>query len=331
MKRILLVTLCVAPACGVFRDSERDKRLATYQQNAASYYEGKRYDQAEDQVQRGLELEPANYKLNLILAMLYLQKGQADHGHLEPAKEQFEKTFALRSSSRLDTRSYLGYGLVNQKLATVRRAEASRLRKEASTGLLPREEAGRRLARAGELETMAAAELEEAKRSFERLIAAGDQVRTAHYQMVQVATLMGRTAEAMQHGAQFLDLAQERRAQIELALQRSFNAPAEALMREELKEMKANELEIRGLLANLAFDHGEHRTAVVHLDRILELDPTRSPDYFNRARCHFAMKNMTAARNDLEVFLRQTPLSFESAQVKEANDMLRTIERELKG
>jgi hypothetical protein len=43
------------------------------------------------------------------------------------------------------------------------------------------------------------------------------------------------------------------------------------------------------------------------------------------------MKNMTAARNDLEVFLRQTPLSFESAQVKEANDMLRTIERELKG
>ncbi len=219
---------------------------------------------------------------------------------------------------------------MNQKRATLRWSEANRLRMEASTGLLPREAAGRRLARADELEALAVTDLEEAKRSFERLIAEGDQVVTAHYQLVQVATLMGRTAEAIQHGASFLDLVQGRRAQIEAALAKSFNAPAEAMMRQELKELKANEVEIRGLLANLAFDLGDHRTAISHLDRILALDPTRSADYFNRGRCHFAMKNMTSARNDLEVFLRQTPLSFESSQVKEANEMLRAIEQDLK-
>ena len=75
---LALALSTTAAACGTFVNSEDQKRLASYQGNAQTYYEGRRYDQAEDQVRKGLEIDAKDYKLNVILGWIHLQRAQAN-------------------------------------------------------------------------------------------------------------------------------------------------------------------------------------------------------------------------------------------------------------
>jgi predicted Zn-dependent protease len=325
---LLLLGALLAGGCGVLALSAEDKKaLANHQANAQLYYDGQKYDQAEDQVSKGLALDPKDYKLNLVLAMILLQRGKNDPKWLPEAKDQFDKTLGLRASGKLDSRTHMGVGLCSQRMAQVLKSKAVVSRKEADSGALSPSEKQARLARAEQFDKDAAGYLVEARESFQLLLESGELTALAHYHLFQVATLEKRLADAQKHGNDFRTEARQRQAFLTKQLETSFDANREDTLRGQQRELRAQELEVLGLLANIAFEQNDARTALTHLDELLKLDTTRTPDYLNRARCLVALKNYTRAKEDVEVFLQKTQLPFESSQVKEALELRRQLEQ----
>ena len=109
MRRIL--PLCLLASCGIFGlSSEEAQQLASYQQNAATYWENGDLGQAIDQAQRGLEIAPDDYKLLTIWGYSLLRLSGNDEARLQGAKRHFERLMGMRSMSQHNPQALLGYG-----------------------------------------------------------------------------------------------------------------------------------------------------------------------------------------------------------------------------
>jgi hypothetical protein len=122
-------------ACSSLAGEDRD-RLASYQRQAATYFDGAKYGQALNQIERGLELDPHDYKLNALKgSILLLASGDAngtDHKKLDEATALLEEQFAARALDRHEPHLLLYYALALQKQGLRRLGEAVRLEGQAT-------------------------------------------------------------------------------------------------------------------------------------------------------------------------------------------------------
>ena len=87
------------------------------------------------------------------------------------------------------------------------------------------------------------------------------------------------------------------------------NTPGyEDVLKRQLAELRDEELEVRSLLAGHYYTQKNHLAALEMLNRVLDLDPKRSVDYYNRGRVLLRLDRDDAAKADFRKFLATTEL-----------------------
>ncbi len=310
----LLSLLC---ACSSLAQDERTK-LTSYQRNAALYFEGSRLDQAMIQCEKGLELEPDDYKLKAIKGAILLRASgtasSTDHKRLDEATKVLAEVHDQRSNSRHEPSVLLYYGQALQKQG--QRHLGAAIRAEGDAQRTPDAKV------AGELQEQAAAEralatadLQQAWDLFGVLIERGEILRFAHNHRMQIAGLRKEDAVFTAEAEQFLLQSQKAKDSVAKQVQDAKSVDFEAERMRTLAELKSEELEVRSLVADFHFDRKNYDSALTQLNRVLEIDPQRSTDYYNRGRVLLELGKQDEARRDFLRFLQTTSLPTSADQV----------------
>jgi tetratricopeptide (TPR) repeat protein len=90
------------------------------------------------------------------------------------------------------------------------------------------------------------------------------------------------------------------------------------------------ELQARGLLHSLYFRSQNQDRALAHLNKILEIDPTRADEYYNRGQIYLRLGQRKKAKKDLETFLRLSSITEDSPRWKEVNRQVAKLALELR-
>lgn len=313
-------------SCGLLGSSSEDREaVARYQRNASLYYEGGNFDQALDQARRGLEIDPDDYKLQYIKGWCYLRQVPQDPSMLPQAVAQFETVMAYRAPEDHGPQVLLGYAMCQQKLAQQRLEQAQSLRDELSRVKFDAQEIAQRQAQALVHENVAHGHLDIAVRHLQILIDRGDQLREAHRNLMQTLALDGKYDEAVLHGAKFLERNRQEKARIDAQLEQTTEVTYEQKLYQERDQLIDVELQVRGFLANLFYKQAAYQQAVDQLNAILEEDPTRSIDYYNRGLNLQALELRDEAANDFNRFLATSKLPPGNERVAEAQRRLREL------
>ena len=316
-----LAALFLLCSCGMLGpNSEQRQQLYFHQSNAKLYYESRHFDQALDQIQRGLAIEPDDYQLHLVKSMTLLRVAQErnDPAKLREAERSFDHLMTLRKVDKLEPQALLGYALMQQRLGLEQSTEAERIREELKRTAWSELERTQREAKANEHEQKAQSFMNIAERQLADLLKRGDLPDLAEYHLLQILSLQGRLAEAIEHGHAYLKHSAKNQALHHTNIERTPSVAYESFQRKELQDLINQEIEVRALLANLHFKLGQHAEVVAELDRVLALDPTRSIDYFNRGRSLKALGKTELMRRDYQKFVATTKLPPGSAQVTDA-------------
>jgi tetratricopeptide (TPR) repeat protein len=306
-------------ACLVGCRTEQERRaIEAHTENARYWYEHGDLPRARQQATRGLELDPDDEELLLLLGWIHLRSGARDD--VWRAEEYFER---LRAGwfEKEDYRAVLGHGISLRRQAAYLRAAADAL--EAGdvpfAGTDAEAEVERLRERAEERELRSIDTLERTLRLHTDNPLALDNLQ-------QIYGMRGDWDLALARGTRFLDLAQQSEKLWRGILERpGLPADDERLARERIEENVQRQVATRGLLANVCFKQERYAQAAEHLDALLRLDPTRASEYLNRARCRMALGQNEGAREDLQEFLKRTPLPFEAEPVKQVYEWLRTL------
>jgi tetratricopeptide (TPR) repeat protein len=300
------------------RSEQVRRAIEAHTENARYWYEHGDLPRARQQAARGLELDPDDENLLLLLGWIHLRSGTRDDVWL--AEQYFER---LRAGwfEKEDYRVVLGHGIALRRQAAYLRAAADAL----EAGDAPftgedREGEGVRLReRAQERELRSIDTLELTLRLHPDNPLALDNLQ-------QLYGMRGEWDLALVRGVRFLELAQQSEKLWRGILERAgLPAEDEKMARERIEENVQRQVATRGLLANVCFKQERFAQAAEHLDDLLRLDPTRASEYLNRARCRMALGQNEGAREDLHEFLKRTPLPFEAGPVKQVYEWLRTL------
>ncbi|MCK5942582.1 MAG: hypothetical protein KAI24_11465 [Planctomycetes bacterium] len=297
----LLLLLC---GCSTL-SPEQEEMLVTCKRNAPIYFEGGKLEQAMIQVERGLDIDPEDYKLNAIKGAILLRASERNPKLLDRATRQLEVVFERRSPLRHEPYVLLYYGLAQQKQGLRSLGEAIRLEDRARRTPDKRDEL---LAQAQQQREQAEQRLEDADGLLQHLLDLGALLRVTHKHRLQIA-LQRRDDKQFEESAKaFLkESAKEQavvRAKVENTLTPQFEAEQTAL----LQDLRAEEIEVRALYADWLFDRRQLEATLAQLDRVLELDPKRANDYYNRGRVLMALERKDAAKRDFRLFLSMSQL-----------------------
>lgn len=317
----LLCLTCALVACRSFYGEEAEN-LARYQYNAQRYFDDAhnlvgsnllaKLDQAMDQVDRGLEIEPDDYKLLSLKATILLRQSKAGGGAgdrlLQEAETLFQEVYGTRSPSRHERHLLFNYTMALQAQGIRNLTETQRLREAAARGAPGSGDAAANQARAAEHEAVGRSKLMQARDVLGVLHERGDLPRLVHFHSMQIAAALGDHAGTVAQGKAYLDAARADQQRLKDEIVRTPNVSFERVRRTDLQQLQREELEARTFLANLHYDRGEYEAALQHLDVVLELDPARSSDYYNRGRCLRALGRVEAAKADFRKFLATSDL-----------------------
>ncbi|HEX5052220.1 MAG TPA: tetratricopeptide repeat protein [Planctomycetota bacterium] len=301
------VLLAFLSACTAISTEDGD-RLASHQRNAKYYFDGGRLPQAMDQIERGLEIAPDDYMLNSLKGAVLLRSSASaqstDHKRLDEATEVLAKVYETRSANRHQPYLLLNYALALQKQGQRHLGEAIRLEGQAT-----------RTPNASELEDKAKAErqlandnLIAARDMLGVLIERGEVLRIAHNHRFQIAEQLGDQKLIAESSKAYLEQVAADQAAAQREIERTVEAKWEAEQLATLRSLREEELEVRAILAKSEYDRQDYVSALTHLNRVLELDPQRSVDYYNRGRVLLDLKQTDAAKKDFERFLATTNL-----------------------
>jgi tetratricopeptide (TPR) repeat protein len=306
MKRPLLPLLLLA-SCSTLSSEERDK-LAFHQRNAKTYYDSGKFEQSLGQVDRGLRFDPDDYLLNALHGAILLRfSGSAlgtDHRQLDEATAILAKVYEQRSVGRHEPYLLLNYALALQKQGRRRLGEALSLEDQAT-----RAPNGAELrATAEQTRSAGQQQLREARRLLLAMVERGDQPRLGNYHLMLLAQDLADPQGFDVAAKGYLDqLAKDRRI-----LTRNRDLAVSPVYEQEfdelLAELKREEIDARSLLAEEHFFRKQYEASVAMLDRVLELDPGRTVDYYNRGRALLELGRAEAAHADFRKFLAQTDL-----------------------
>lgn len=324
MRRLaFLLLLC---ACSSLTSDERS-RLTSYQRNAALYYDGNRLGQALGQIEGGLALDPDDYKLNTLLgAVLLRQSGSSlgtDHQMLDRATEVLAKVFEERSLARHEPALLLNYALALQKQGRRHLGEAIRLEGQASRTPVgdPREAL---VAEAATERSKATAQMQQADGLLAQLVERGELLRIAHNHRLQIARELGDDAAFRRESDAFLVQSQKAIDLTKKRIDETTNAAYEADQQRVLRDLRDEHLLVRSLCADFHWDKQQYEPALLHLNRVLEIDPRRFGDYYNRGRVLLALGRAEDAKADFRRFLADPSLPSSSDR---ATFALQALER----
>ena len=311
--------LFLLASCSFFGSpKQNDQDLAQHQSTASLYYEGNRYPQALDQVRKGLQIAPDDYKLLTIRAWCYLQLSLASPSRLAQAAKEFERIMELR---RLDSQSpqvLLGYGMCHEKIALTKRSEIVARREQLRRGKHDEAETAMATAEFSEIEASAAKHLREAEQLFTILVTRGDLLLQAQNQLMQVRALRKNYQGSLSAGTAYMERAQTQADNIQTKLGRTTVISYEAELHKQLNNLTDKMLTVREFLANVFFELGRIEEAAAELDTVIKIDPVRTSAYFNRAKILQRLDRKSDARRDYEKFLATTRLPPGSQQFTEA-------------
>jgi tetratricopeptide (TPR) repeat protein len=313
-----LPLLFVFAACTALSPDER-QQLASYQSNAQLYFDGGKLDQALGMIQRGLELDPYDYKLRSLQgATLLRQSGPplgGDHSKLDAALADLEQVYGWRAPERHDTHLLFFYALARQKQGLRLTAEAARQQgaarnSAAATGAAAATEAS------AQQEFAAAAEV------LQIVLDRGEQLRLCHYHLMQIAALTHDADGVVRHGNAYLDAAGKEQALRRSNYERTTVLPYESEQKTALETLRDEEIQVRTFLANRLFDQKDYALALTHVDAVLALDPTRSANHYNRGRILRLLGRTEEAKADMRKFLATTTLPPDNPKVVDAVEIL---------
>lgn len=299
-----LLFLC---ACSSLSSEQRDQ-LTGHVRNAKYYYEGGRLDQAMGQIDRGLELDPDNYILQTLRGTVLLRQSSSalgtDHRLLDAATEALRAVYETRAADRHEPSLLLTYALALQKQGRRRLGEALRLRGQASRTPDPTE----LLAQAEGQQEEALTLLTDARAALQVLVERGEVLRVAHNHLLQIAQDLQDDAAFATAGTAYLMQSEKDQKVVQVEIDRTTEPIYEAEQLRNLRSMQAEELEVRTLLAEHHFGRQQYDAALQQLNRILEIDPQRTVDYYNRGRVLLELKRGEEAKADFRKFLAMPEL-----------------------
>ena len=304
MMRRYALPLLLLCGCKTTTPEERDM-LTACQRNAPIYFEGGKLEQAMIQAERGLEIDPDDYKLNAIKGAILLRASERDAKLLDKATRQLELVYERRSPMRHEPYVLLYYGLAQQKQGLKNLGEAIRLEDRAQRVVEKRDEYA---AQAAKQRALADARLADADQQLGYLLDLGALLRIAHKHRLQIALQRGDDQEFERSAEAFLKESAEEQAFVQGEVQRTETPDYEAEQYAYLRELRAEEIEVRALYANWLFDRKQLEGTLSQLNRVLELDPKRSNDYYNRGRVLLKLERKDAAKRDFRMFLATSSL-----------------------
>ena len=304
MMRRYALPLLLLCGCKTTTPEERDM-LTACQRNAPIYFEGGKLEQAMIQAERGLEIDPDDYKLNAIKGAILLRASERDAKLLDKATRQLELVYERRSPMRHEPYVLLYYGLAQQKQGLKNLGEAIRLEDRAQRVVEKRDEYA---AQAAKQRALADARLADADEQLGYLLDLGALLRIAHKHRLQIALQRGDDQEFERSAEAFLKESAEEQAFVQGEVERTETPDYEAEQYAYLRELRAEEIEVRALYANWLFDRKQLEGTLSQLNRVLELDPKRSNDYYNRGRVLLKLERKDAAKRDFRMFLATSSL-----------------------
>lgn len=326
MRSTAVLTLLLAAACGTLSTADNE-RLAQFQRNARLYYEGGKMEQCRGMIERGLALDPHNYQLQSQLGMVLLRQSAAETGSrqdklLDEAMAQLTEVQNQRAPADHMPYQLLTYGIALQRVAMRHTATAAQLRDSASRLPAGSTDAKVQQNQADEHQALARVGNLRARDTLDVLLKRGELLLLAHKHLMEVATALGNYEEAFKQGDAFLRQAALEKA-VALKKIREATKPAfEVEQRQNIEDLRLQEIETRSLLANIHYDRGDFAKAVQQLDVVLQLDPNRSADYYNRARALRELGRDEESRADFRRFLMYSELPDNSPKKADAAQAL---------
>lgn len=287
---------------------DEERMLAQYEGNARQYYEGGQYERAIQQAQRALELDSGNETARLVLAWSHLQRDTRDDvWNAEPIFRKLSGGFF----SKENREAVLGHGFALRRQGDFLAAAAERAAKESPPSTVER------------LREQAGEKYEEATGRLKRAYALDPEATDALAALQQIYALQGNYAESIRYGEQYVAAAAKSWPFWEKQILRTdISAEEERVVRARYESSRRKEIASRSLLASCQFKQEKYPLALTELDTVLQLDPDRVEEYFNRALCREKIGELIGAVQDMETFLKKTPLGFESSQVRKAYDSI---------
>ena len=284
---------------------EEQETLTACQRNAPIYFEGGKLEQAMIQAERGLEIDPDDYKLNAIKGAILLRASERNAKLLDRATQQLAAVYERRSPLRHEPYVLLYYGLAQQKQGLKNLGEAIRLEGRAQRA---GDQGAPFAAKALEQRELADARLAEADGLLEHLLDLGSLLRIAHKHRLQIALQRGDDREFERSAEAFLKESAGEQEFVRGEVERTQTPEYEAEQYVYLRELRAEEIEVRALYADWLYQRQQLQGTLSQLNRVLELDPKRSNDYYNRGRVLMALEREEAAKRDYRMFLSMSTL-----------------------
>jgi hypothetical protein len=308
--------------------------LKSHQRNASFYYEGGNLAQAMGQIEKGLELDPDDYKLNSLKGAVLLKTSAdsqgTDHKQLDEATQLLARIYEFRSPSRHEPYLLFNYALALQKQGRRHLGEAVRLEGQASRA--PEPENKTLLESAKKEHEVATEDLVKARELLSLLIERGELLRYAHNHQLQIAQDLGDDAAFQAAGKAYLEQVAKDEQVEKTRVETTKAAAHEAERFKALRALFAEEVEVRILLAEhyhlrAAKTTGEEaqklrEEELANLNKILDRNPQRSADYYNRGCVLLELKQEEAAKADFRRFLATTTLPATNEKKKHALEAL---------
>jgi tetratricopeptide (TPR) repeat protein len=313
----LLMLLC---GCTTLSNDDLDQ-LASAQRNASSYFEGGKLNQTLLQVERGLDIEPDDYKLNVLKGASLLRLSERDVTKIDEATEILERVYDWRSPMRHEPAELFYLGLARQRQGLRYLAEAIRVEDRARRAP-DKKRHNEFVAQSKTARANAKAQLELANEVFDVLIDRGDSLRLTHNHRMQVSRQLGNDEEFAESAKAFFEITAKQQKFVDEEVKRTPTPDYEAAQYAALKQLEREEVEVRGFVADWCFHQQDYAEALKHMDRALQLDPTRSDNYYNRGRLYIELDEIDKAKADFRRFLATSQLPATSQKMTYATMIL---------
>ncbi len=295
------------------QDPEQQFRL--YKETALAHWNNNDMLRAQSQALKGLEIEPEDRELRLLVGWAKLVVGTRDdlllaHSILE------------EQQGSDDYRAWLGLATVKERIG-LGYADAARDFR-----------AGRRFAKddaqlkADELDAKAQAYWADSVALYEQTLAKRPDERQAIRGIQRVEAYRGDFAKSTEWSEKLLELTGAELTFFRRQLSREdLSLEAEDRLRKNEEDIVRVQIATRELAAKGYHELGEYERALEHLTRIIELDPNRAHTYGLRAQMLHLLGRYGEAIADLDQFLRLSEHTFDHPDVRRAYELRAACER----
>lgn len=321
-QRLLLLAPLLLAACqsdGEPTSEQKEKMLELYTETAQSYYQMGEVERAAGQAEKGLELDPDNRQLKLVLAWSLQRRGKT--GDIARAEQLFRDT-----ASSGDFRATLGLGdaLERKGLAFAEAADKIESGERVTEAADPKQ-------RVVELRAKAQECWREALGWYQATIEKQRDNSDAHSGVARVQMLLGQRAEALASAERAIEIVSADYAFWEQRVRSpDVRVEEERRLRSLMGRLQKILVATHMTAYQLCVDLDQKDKALAHVDAAVALDPKRPECYSRRAQLQLERGEYAAAIKDIDQFLAASELAFEHPDMRKAWQIRRDAENALK-